>query len=348
MAPSYVNALNQEETPVVQNAAQQSQTQQSTPYTEALTSATNQAAAQSQTAGTTPTVQQTATYIDDSGNKQTGYVSVLANDDDLTYWQRMEKFYNDQYEAAKASNDAAAKAKYAAAMEQINRKIEALNETYAGTNRQLYRDYMNNQRILPQQMAAMGYSGGLTESSNVRLRNSYEEALAENERSKAGQIADLNAQGVQYQYDADAEAAVRNSSAVPIWLLCSSRSGRKGSNRPGRSATPRATIPGCCSTDIPKRRSTPSRRHGSRQIRSLLLHTAMSPRRRPLLPAAATMAVPPRRTPPAAAATAAASRSTTPPSTTWAWAQSARITFRGRWRAVGSMRRSTTEWCPTA
>lgn len=213
MASSYVNALNQEETPVVQNAAQQSQTQQSTPYTEALTSATNQAAAQSQTAGTTPTVQQTATYIDDSGNKQTGYVSVLANDDDLTYWQRMEKFYNDQYEAAKASNDAAAKAKYAAAMEQINRKIEALNETYAGTNRQLYRDYMNNQRILPQQMAAMGYSGGLTESSNVRLRNSYEEALAENERSKAGQIADLNAQGVQYQYDADAEAARLNAEA---------------------------------------------------------------------------------------------------------------------------------------
>ena len=45
--------------------------------------------------------------------------------------------------------------------------------SYAGTNRQLYRDYMGNKRTLPQQMAAMGYNGGLSESAQLRLRNSY-------------------------------------------------------------------------------------------------------------------------------------------------------------------------------
>ena len=212
----YTKALNDEETKEAGTVPNVQAVQaEPGPYVSALQSAGSaaqptQAAALGQTTADT---QQTATYIDDNGNKQTGYVSALSNDGDLNYWQRMEKYYNDQYEAAKAANDAAAQAKYEAAMEQINAKIRSLEDTYAGTNRQLYRDYMFNQKSLPQQLSAMGYSGGLSESGNIRLRNSYEEALAENERSKAGQIAELNAQGVQYRYDADAEAARLNAEA---------------------------------------------------------------------------------------------------------------------------------------
>ena len=219
MASSYVKALDEEKTPEVNAAVGGVAT---TPYTAAMGAASAaadqtplqpvQPAAQTQ-AVQPAAAQQTATYIDDSGNKQTGYVSALSNDSDLNYWQKMEKFYNDQYEAAVKANNEAAQAKYRAAMEQINTKIKALEDSYAGTNRQLYRDFMENQRVLPQQMAALGYSGGMSESSRLRLTNSYEEALAQNEREKAGQIAGLNAQGVQYQYDAEAEAARLNAEA---------------------------------------------------------------------------------------------------------------------------------------
>ena len=211
---SYVNALN-ENNSVIKSpelvtgaAGGAAPAGQTTPYTTALAGASQPAAVAAPSAP-----QQTATYIDNSGKKQTGYVSALSNDSNLSYWQRMEKYYNDQYEAAVASNNAAAKAKYEAAMEQISHKIQSLETAYQGTNRQLYRDYKQSERVLPQQMAAQGYSGGLTESSRLRLSNSYEEALAQNEREKAGQIADLNAQGVQYQYDADAEAARLNAEA---------------------------------------------------------------------------------------------------------------------------------------
>ena len=228
MASSYVKALEEEKKPEVNAAVEGAMT---TPYAAAMGAASAaadptplqpvQPAAQIQAAqpaaqvqATQPAAaQQTATYIDDNGNKQTGYVSAMSDDSDLNYWQRMEKFYNDQYEAAVKANNEAAQAKYRAAMEQINTKIKALEDSYAGTNRQLYRDYMENQRVMPQQMAALGYSGGMSESSRLRLTNSYEEALAQNEREKAGQIAGLNAQGVQYQYDAEAEAARLNAEA---------------------------------------------------------------------------------------------------------------------------------------
>lgn len=43
---------------------------------------------------------------------------------------------------------------------------------------------MENKRTLPQRLAAQGITGGLTESSQVRLANSYGEELAENERAR--------------------------------------------------------------------------------------------------------------------------------------------------------------------
>ena len=82
----------------------------------------------------------------------------------------------------------------------------ALAAGYQGTNRQLYRDYMEHRRTLPQEMAAAGYSGGLSESSNIRLRNAYEEALANNERARISEEAGINNQYAQQAYEAQAAA----------------------------------------------------------------------------------------------------------------------------------------------
>lgn len=48
---------------------------------------------------------------------------------------------------------------------------------------------MENKRTLPQRLAAQGITGGLTESSQVRLANSYGEELAENERARLAEEA---------------------------------------------------------------------------------------------------------------------------------------------------------------
>lgn len=99
-------------------------------------------------------------------------------------------------EQARSSNDDA----YALQLEQLRNRIQlqidSLNEQYQGINRQLYVDYMMGRRDLPQQLAAMGYTGGLRESSLLNLQNNYEGQLAENERSRLAGIRDIESGGL--------------------------------------------------------------------------------------------------------------------------------------------------------
>lgn len=99
-------------------------------------------------------------------------------------------------EQARSSNDDA----YALQLEQLRNRIQlqidSLNEQYQGINRQLYVDYMMGRRDIPQQLAAMGYTGGLRESSLLNLQNNYEGQLAENERSRLAGIRDIESGGL--------------------------------------------------------------------------------------------------------------------------------------------------------
>lgn len=170
--------------------------------------------------------QQTATYIDQNGKKQTGVVS--GENAGLTtpqsaaqtaplaqgsHWDQMRNLYQQQYDEQTAANNAAYEAAAARAREVNQQNIEALNKGYQGTNRQLYRDYMNHQRTLPQEMAARGYSGGLSESAGLRLRNSYEEGLNENERARLGQVSTFDNNLAQQLYEAQATATAANQQA---------------------------------------------------------------------------------------------------------------------------------------
>ena len=160
------------------------------------------------------------TYIDQNGEKQTGIAAGTEEqpeteqpETELDYWGRMKELYAQQYAEAVAANDeqaaAAAERASAAAQEQI----DALGQQYAGTNRQLYRDYMMTQKALPQQMAAQGYSGGMSESARLRLNTSYEEALAENERARIAAAAGINSEAAQNQFDIQQAAAEANRQA---------------------------------------------------------------------------------------------------------------------------------------
>ena len=151
-------------------------------------------------------------YIGNDGQKKTGTVKVTPGTTP-DFYTEMGNLYQKAYDEQVAANNAALEAARLHAQETTDAQIAALADQYQGTNRQLYRDYMNSRRVLPQQMAAQGYSGGLTESSMLRLNNAYMEGLNENERARLAQVTGYNQALAQQLYDAQARANEANTQA---------------------------------------------------------------------------------------------------------------------------------------
>ena len=153
-----------------------------------------------------------ATYIGNDGSKKSGIANPTPGQTPQFYTD-LGKLYQQAYDEQIAANNAALEEARQRAQEATDAQIAALAEQYAGTNRQLYRDYMNSRRVLPQQMAAQGYNGGLSESSMLRLNNSYEEGLNENERARIAQEAAYQQALQQNLYDAGVRTNEANQSA---------------------------------------------------------------------------------------------------------------------------------------
>ena len=131
-----------------------------------------------------------------------------------SYWDSMYGDLDTAYQAQRDQNQRALEAAQARAREASAAQVEALNRGYQGTNRQLYRDYMQRQRTLPQQLAAQGYTGGLTESSRLRMGNAYEEALNTNEQARLGQEASYGQDLAQRLYEAQATRDAADNEAL--------------------------------------------------------------------------------------------------------------------------------------
>lgn len=147
-----------------------------------------------------------ATYIGSDGAKKSGTVKVTPGTTPKFY-DEMAELYRQMYADSIAADEEALAAAEQRTQEATDEQLAALAAQYAGTNRQLYRDYMNTRKTLPQQLAAMGYNGGASESSLLRLGTSYEEGLNENERAKAAQEAGLRSQLAQKLYELRAKSS---------------------------------------------------------------------------------------------------------------------------------------------
>ncbi len=159
-------------------------------------------------------------YIGSGGAKETGTANTTPQVTPGTtpdWYAQQQKLYEQMYNEQVKANNAALEAARLRAQETTDAQIAALGEQYAGTNRQLYRDYMEQRRTLPQQMAAQGYSGGLSESSMLRLNNSYEEGLNENERARMAQETSYKQALSQQLYEAQARANEANQQAYQQW-----------------------------------------------------------------------------------------------------------------------------------
>lgn len=133
------------------------------------------------------------------------------------YYDNMERFYAQVYQNVVAANNAAASSVSGQAEEAAQARRQELNMSYQDMNRQLYRDFMDTRRTLSQQMAAQGYSGGLSESSLVRLQSVYGDNLAANERARLASLAGVDSELAQQQYETRTSAANANTQALQYY-----------------------------------------------------------------------------------------------------------------------------------
>ena len=117
----------------------------------------------------------------------------------------------------KFASDAADNA-YAGQKAITDNQIQGAKQQYDDTNRRHYINYLKAKYMLPQQMAALGYTGGLTETSALGLASEYMNNVADTETQKNAEISGLNARLLQAFYDKEAQKAQNESQFAKMGL----------------------------------------------------------------------------------------------------------------------------------
>lgn len=158
------------------------------------------------------------TYIDANGDAAKGTTAPSETPSQTTepqksYLDDLKDQYQKMYDDAVKANNDAAKAAAERALAQVEQSIGELGDQYGNINKQLYRDYMESLRVLPQEMAARGYNGGMSESARLGLDTAYGERLNENEAARIAAIMQLRQQGADAEYQANAARDQANAQA---------------------------------------------------------------------------------------------------------------------------------------
>ena len=81
-----------------------------------------------------------------------------------------------------------------AALQNANKlNQEQINSNYDNSAREYYRLYKTQQKQLPETLSRLGVTGGASESSQLKLLNSYSDNLYKNESVRNNQLAGVNA-----------------------------------------------------------------------------------------------------------------------------------------------------------
>lgn len=124
------------------------------------------------------------------------------------------KFISDQRKYANNVLDNS----YAGQKAVTDNQIQNLKAQYDDTNRKHYINYLKSKNALPQQLSAMGYTGGLTETSALNLANEYANNVYDTETQKNSEIAGLNAQLLKAYYDKEAQKAQNEAQFAQMGL----------------------------------------------------------------------------------------------------------------------------------
>lgn len=137
---------------------------------------------------------QKLTYTDAAGKTQVGYTQPTES-----YLNTLLGQLQSMYQSSLKNNDTAYTAQLQQAMAALERQRDTIRQQYSDAAKQLYIDSMQAQRKAPQQLAALGYTGGLTESSLLGLQRDYEQNMLSNENSMNQALAELTYQKIAAQ-----------------------------------------------------------------------------------------------------------------------------------------------------
>lgn len=126
----------------------------------------------------------------------------------------MDDFISNQ----RTNANAALESGYANTKAQTDKGIEDINNRYVQSGKSLYNNYLQNSRNLGQQLSAMGYTGGATESSMQKMMSDYNASAGNLASQKESDISALNAQLLQAYYDMEAKKAANENEFSKMWL----------------------------------------------------------------------------------------------------------------------------------
>lgn len=124
-----------------------------------------------------------------------GYRTAAEKAQETGYLESALNMLQEQLKQQLSANETESAKQTELAMLKLQQQKAEAQKKYDSTDRQLYIDMMKEQKALPEQLAGAGYTGGATESSLLKNRLSYEQALRENEGGRASAMTALDVAG---------------------------------------------------------------------------------------------------------------------------------------------------------
>ena len=147
------------------------------------------------------------TSVVEDGEKKTGVTS-----GELSYYDdilgKLDKLYGEGAD----NGDTLYYSRLKSARDQLQQQRDAVNLNYDDIAKQLYIDRKMQEKRTPQQLAAMGYTGGLSESSLLDIGHEYEQNLLNNEKERARALEELEYNYGQAELEAEQEREQTRSS----------------------------------------------------------------------------------------------------------------------------------------
>lgn len=128
-------------------------------------------------------------YVNDDVAKMANeYINNKRYEPNNLYKNMIEQMYS----SASAQQEAAQRAAIEQAVNDLSGQKTGIVQSYDDLYKQLYLERRRAEKNLPQQLAAMGISGGMSESSALGIQNSYANALAQGEQEKLNTLNDID------------------------------------------------------------------------------------------------------------------------------------------------------------
>ena len=125
---------------------------------------------------------------DDLYKQATEYINSSKNGLYQDYMDKVGSYYDD----IQAQQQAAQQAAVDQAVNQLTGQKTGIEQSYDDLYRQLYLDRRRAEKNLPQQLAAMGITGGMAEGTALGIQTSYTDALRQGEQQKLSTLNDID------------------------------------------------------------------------------------------------------------------------------------------------------------